>query len=155
VVANIRNSPWIGDFDAIITDPPYNMRTALIAMSSNNSSNRNSDGNDSNDNNNSSNNNDSRDDRGDICDMRNVGRRSNDNNHNKDNDDSNDKDINNVINDYASASKSPIDINTDSILSDLISSASDHLSPGGRLAFWWPQGTYTYVCMYMYLFMYE
>ena len=33
VVSSIKNSPWRGTYDAIVTDPPYSIRTALLEKS--------------------------------------------------------------------------------------------------------------------------
>ena len=30
VLSDMRNSPWVGMYDAIVTDPPYNIRTHLL-----------------------------------------------------------------------------------------------------------------------------
>lgn len=30
VLSDMKNSPWVGTYDAIVTDPPYNIRTHLL-----------------------------------------------------------------------------------------------------------------------------
>ena len=69
----MKNSPWRGTYDAIVTDPPYNLRTSLLCKST--------------------------------------------------------------------VTDSNIDEAKNNVLMDLISFASSHLAPKGRLVFWWPDGT--------------
>jgi tRNA G10 N-methylase Trm11 len=123
VVSNIKNSPWRGTYDAIVTDPPYSMRTSLLPDHASKKA---------------------------------------------------DKRDQSTVHQHQSTDPGPLvpslpthslfSQHTDtatvlpsgtashdscSVLEDLISFASTHLVPDGRLVFWWPEGKYT--CSYVHV----
>ena len=134
-MGNIKNSPWRGTYDAIVTDPPYSMRTSLLP---------------------------------DHAFMKSDAGESSQVHQHQSMDlgplvlvpslpthishSSERTDIGTVLPseenpNTASFSTSSTTLISPShsslcILEDLISFASTHLVPDGRLVFWWPEGTY-------------
>ena len=195
MISSIKNTPWRGTYDAIVTDPPYSIRTALLVnfdptkikidFNSNTNTNININNNNLNDftkNEAEIINTDTSEvilER-DKIDHENTNNIQNDEkkrleskNTTLETDLKLDENLNSIKSDSNSNSNSnsndnsildlDLDLNSNSnlgsnldlgdieaivaeneILIDLISFASSHLRPHGRLVFWWPDGTYVF-----------
>lgn len=125
-MGNIKNSPWRGTYDAIVTDPPYSMRTSLLPDHASLVNQHQST------------------DPGSLALVPSL---PNHISHSSEH-----TDIGTVLPSeenpntasFSTSSTTLISASHSSlcILEDLISFASTHLVPDGRLVFWWPEGTY-------------
>ena len=191
MISSIKNTPWRGTYDAIVTDPPYSIRTALlvkfdptkIKIDFNSDTNTNSSTNINNNNLNDDftkneaeiinidtnelilerdkidyeNTNNIQNDEKKLHESKNItlkidlklDENSNSNSNSNSNDNTIlDLDLDLNLNSNLGSNLDLGDIEAivaeNEILFDLISFASSHLRPYGRLVFWWPDGTYVF-----------
>ena len=128
MVGNIKNSPWRGTYDAIVTDPPYSMRTALLFENTAIRANKHP-----------TQQHQSTDPGSSIPSL---------SQHPVDHNTLHPSGENASTTSFSTSSTSATStsalLGSSSILEDLISFASTHLVADGRLVFWWPEGTYAH-----------
>lgn len=139
VVSSIKNIPWRGTFDAIVTDPPYSLRTALLnggkvqgPFTSDSGSNI--------------------PESSEMCNTENFVENGNENNIEDRISSISTLNTTSPIADNDGSTLPLSDYPDCSVLEDLISFADDHLVCQGRLVFWWPEGTY--MCTYIFFIGY-